>query len=97
MLADHQTAWKKLQWREYTCVPTKGEMFALQGGVYAECDDTSCIIYFTPLHSRLRGIDAKEWQVNLEFPFRDAAIDPTHDLLVTVGYVSFQVSQCHLS
>ena len=97
MLADHQTAWKKLQWREYTCVPTKGEMFALQGGVYAERDDTSCIIYFTQLHSRLRGINAKEWQVNLEFLFRDAAIDPTQDLLVTVGYVSFQVSQCHLS
>lgn len=85
MLADHQDAWRKLEWSEHTSVPMKpGGVWELYGGVFAESSMDRETLFFRQLPSRLRGIETREWHVDVGFHIRDFGMDPSQDLLVAL-------------
>ena len=85
LLRSYETSWKNLDWNEQTSLPIPvGNLWELYGNVWAHSrgDDS---IDFVQIPSRLRGIPLRQWALKLDSPIRDFTMDPSQDLLVTIG------------
>ena len=89
LLRKYREAWKKLH-----CLTARksnttliecedGPVWELAGGVLGQSIGTR-IVRFNQLGSKLRGVAAKEWSVEIDFNMRDFTMDPGQDLLVVL-------------
>ena len=98
VLTEFRDAWEELKWTEHTCVPTQdGEAWELYGGVFAECSEDQETLFFRQLPSRLRGIEAREWRLDVGFHVCDFTMDPSQDLLVALQYVASRLLKARSS
>ena len=98
VLTEFRDAWEELKWTEHTCVPTQdGEAWELYGGVFAECSEDRETLFFRQLPSRLRGIEAREWRLDVGFHVCDFTMDPSQDLLVALQYVASRLLKARSS
>lgn len=95
MLRAHQAAWKTLSWTAEESIPyLTGSSWEFFGGIFAQANGPSSI-FCKQLPSLLRGIKSREWEVGFSPKhFLDFTIDPSQDLLVVVGFVSFSFLCC---
>ncbi|EKM61136.1 uncharacterized protein PHACADRAFT_247528 [Phanerochaete carnosa HHB-10118-sp] len=86
MLRDHQSAWRDLNWTSEKIIPMmQGGLWELYGGVLAQSSMPRDVLHFTRLPSQIKGIEEKQWEVQLPVPIRDFAMDPSQDLLIAIG------------
>lgn len=90
MLRAHQDAWNSLTWSFEESIPiTQGRCWELNGGILAQSDTPSSIV-FRQLPSALRRIESREWRIDsFEFVVADFAMDPSQDLLVVVEITEY--------
>lgn len=87
-LRAHQAAWRDLEWTSDKVIPMReGGLWELYGGVLAQSATTRGTLHFTQLPSKIKGIEHKEWEVQLPVDIRDFAMDPSQNLLVTTERV----------
>jgi hypothetical protein len=85
LLRSYETSWKNMDWNEHTSLPVPdGSLWELCGNVWAHSRGDNAID-FVQIPSRLRGIPLCQWTLRLDFPLRDFCMDPSQDLLVTIG------------
>jgi hypothetical protein len=87
-----------MSWTAEHSIPiTQGRCWELAGGILAQADGLSSII-FRQLPSTLRCIESREWRFDdFEFAIMDFAIDPSQDLLVVVDTTEYVPSpHCNL-
>ena len=61
----------------------EGPLWELCGGVLAQSDGRRDLDFWQ-LPSKIRGVPAKEWGVDVDFDIADFTLDPSQDLLVAV-------------
>jgi hypothetical protein len=85
LLRTYESSWKTLDWNEHTSIPVpEGNAWELYGNVWAHSRGDKEIVC-VQLPSRLRGISMRQWTLEFDFTLRDFGIDPSQDLLVTIG------------
>jgi hypothetical protein len=85
LLRSYETSWKNLDWNAQTSLPIPdGNLWELYGNVWAHSIGADSID-FVQIPSRLRGIPLRQWTLKLDSPMRDFTMDPSQDLLVTIG------------
>lgn len=92
LLRSYETSWKNMDWNEHKYFPVPdGTLWELYGNVWAHSRGGDAID-FVQIPSRLRGIPLRQWTLRLDFPLRDFSMDPSQDLLVTIGRDTMCVS-----
>ncbi|KAI0041549.1 hypothetical protein FA95DRAFT_1548610 [Auriscalpium vulgare] len=82
-LKAYDEAWQNGLWTEHTQSPMpQNPLWELYGGISASGGDR--MLTFKQLPSRLRGIEAREWELTFDFVIRDFGLDASQDLLVVV-------------
>ncbi|KAK2461640.1 hypothetical protein APHAL10511_006103 [Amanita phalloides] len=92
MLKQHQKSWAALRWtQEQRVLMFHGGLWELYGNVLAQNDPGGLALHFKQLPSQSRGIDEKNWTIDVShFRVRDFGMDPAQDLLIIVEQPQWQ-------
>ncbi|KAL1739840.1 hypothetical protein HDZ31DRAFT_48695, partial [Schizophyllum fasciatum] len=92
-LRKYQENWRRLQFSARTDLPSTEDCYFEVSGAFAAftIDDAKQKISFTQLPSELRGLEKRQWTIELTDPVRDFTIEPAMDLLVQLEAPFFVV------
>jgi len=90
LLGEYQESWKSFKFTESTIfdmgTENSNDTWEAMCDVVAKCVsyDSRATITLLRVPSRIRGIEKKEWIIDLPYAIADFTLDPAQDLLVVI-------------